>query len=64
MKAKGIARIAAIVLLLIAMSSVFVIGIRGSSSGGIEDSASDSGGGTSIENTITDIHFEDPEIIF
>lgn len=55
MKAKGIARIVAIVLLLIAMLAVFVSGIRGSSSGG---------GGTSIENPITDIHFEDPEIIF
>ena len=57
MKAKGIARIAAIVLLLIAMVAVFVSGIRGSSSGG-------GGGDTSIENPITDIHFEDPEIIF
>lgn len=57
MKAKGVARIVTIVLLLIAMLAVFVSGIRGSSSGG-------GGGGTSIENPITDIHFEDPEIIF
>ncbi len=57
MKAKGIARIAAIVLLLIAMLAVFVSGIRGSSSGG-------GGGDTSIENPVTGIHFEDPEIIF
>ena len=57
MKAKGVARIVVIVLLFIAMLAVFVSGIRGSSSGS-------GGGGTSIENPITDIHFEDPEIIF